>query len=676
VSDPATRVAELRALLERHNELYYVHNQPEISDAEFDALLLELAALERDHPELRSPDSPTLRVGGRPAGGFEVTRHLQPMLSLENAYSEDELRAFHARLCRGLGQPEHAPIPYVAELKIDGVSLAVTYERGRLVRGVTRGDGVQGEDVTANVRVIEGLPHRIPGPAPAKMEIRGEVYFPRATFDRLNEEREAAGAVPFANPRNAAAGALRTLDQALVARRGLRVFAYQVIVPEGDAPAAPTHAETLERLAAWGCAVEPHWARCDGVAALLDYCHRWRDERRTVPFETDGVVIKLDDVAARAALGATAKSPRWAVAFKFPTEQVTTTLKEIAVNVGRTGAVTPYAILEPVRLGGTVVQLATLHNEQEVARRDIRAGDLVKVEKGGEIIPKVIGPVLEARPADSTPWRMPATCPFCESALVRPEGEVIWRCENVSCPARIRRGLEHFASRRAMNIEGLGESLVDQLVRTGLVKDYADLYALDAQTLAGLERMGRKSAANLVAEIDKSRQAELWRVLHGVGIRHVGEGGARALATAFRSIDALQQASVEALATVPDVGEVVARSVRAFLDEPRNVALVDKLRRAGVRMRDEAPADAPSGPGPLAGKTYVITGTLASMSREAAAAELEALGAKVTGSISRKTSGLIVGHEAGSKLDKARAAGVPVLDEAAFLALIMKRRDA
>jgi DNA ligase (NAD+) len=676
VSDPATRVAELRALLERHNELYYVHNQPEISDAEFDALLLELAALERDHPELRSPDSPTLRVGGRPAGGFEVTRHLQPMLSLENAYSEDELRAFHARLCRGLGQPEHAPIPYVAELKIDGVSLAVTYERGRLVRGVTRGDGVQGEDVTANVRVIEGLPHRIPGPAPAKMEIRGEVYFPRATFDRLNEEREAAGAVPFANPRNAAAGALRTLDQALVARRGLRVFAYQVIVPEGDAPAAPTHAETLERLAAWGCAVEPHWARCDGVAALLDYCHRWRDERRTVPFETDGVVIKLDDVAARAALGATAKSPRWAVAFKFPTEQVTTTLKEIAVNVGRTGAVTPYAILEPVRLGGTVVQLATLHNEQEVARRDIRPGDLVKVEKGGEIIPKVIGPVLEARPADSTPWRMPATCPFCESALVRPEGEVIWRCENVSCPARIRRGLEHFASRRAMNIEGLGESLVDQLVRTGLVKDYADLYALDAQTLAGLERMGRKSAANLVAEIDKSRQAELWRVLHGVGIRHVGEGGARALATAFRSIDALQQASVEALATVPDVGEVVARSVRAFLDEPRNVALVDKLRRAGVRMRDEAPADAPSGPGPLAGKTYVITGTLASMSREAAAAELEALGAKVTGSISRKTSGLIVGHEAGSKLDKARAAGVPVLDEAAFLALIMKRRDA
>ena len=676
MTDPQTRVAELRALLERHNELYYVRNQPEISDAEFDALLLELAALERDHPELKSPDSPTVRVGGRPAGGFQVTRHLQPMLSLENAYSEEELQAFHARLCRGLGQPEDAPIPYVAELKIDGVSLATTYEGGRLVRGVTRGDGVQGEDVTANVRVIEGLPHRLTGPSPARMEIRGEVYFPRATFDRLNEEREADGAVPFANPRNAAAGALRTLDQALVARRGLRVYAYQVVVPEGDPPPAATHSETLQRLTEWGCSVESNWKRCAGVAALLDYCHRWQDERRTLPFETDGVVIKLDDVAARATLGATAKSPRWAVAFKFPTEQATTKLIRIAVNVGRTGAVTPYAVLEPVRLGGTTVQLATLHNEQEVARRDIREGDLVKVEKGGEIIPKVIGPVLEARPQDSRPWQMPTTCPFCETRLVKPEGEVIWRCENVSCPARIRRGLEHFASRRAMNIEGLGESLVDQLVRTELVRDYADLYSLDAQTLAGLERMGKKSAANLVAEIDKSRQAELWRVLHGVGIRHVGEGGARALAKTFRSMEALQQASVEALATVPDVGDVVARSVRAFLDEPRNVALFDKLRRAGVRLVDETPAEAPAGPGPLAGKTYVITGTLGSMSREAATAALEALGAKVSGSISRKTSGLIAGDEAGTKLDKARAAGVPVLDEAAFLALIMKRPDA
>jgi DNA ligase (NAD+) len=676
VNDPQRRVAELRALIERHNELYYVANAPEISDAEFDQLLVELKALEEAHPELRSPDSPTVRVGGRAAGGFEVTRHLQPMLSLENAYSEEELRAFHARLCRGLGRPEDAAIPYVAELKIDGVSLAATYESGRLVRGVTRGDGVQGEDVTANVRVIEGLPHKTAVPAPKRMEIRGEVYFPRATFDRLNEEREAAGAVPFANPRNAAAGALRTLDQAVVARRGLRVLAYQIVVPDDDVPPAATHAESLELLAAWGCAVEPNWQRCEGVEALLAYCHRWQDERRTLPFETDGVVIKLNDVAARATVGATAKSPRWAVAFKFPTEQATTRLIRIDVNVGRTGAVTPFAVLEPVRLGGTTVQLATLHNEQEVARRDIRDGDLVKVEKGGEIIPKVLGPVLEARPADSKPWQMPTACPFCQTALVKPEGEVVWRCENVSCPARIRRGLQHFASRRAMNIEGLGESLVDQLVRTGLVRDYADLYALDVQTLAGLERMGKKSAANLVEEIGKSRQAELWRVLHGIGIRHVGEGGARALASAFRTMDALQRASVEALATVPDVGEVVAKSVRAFLDEPRNVALFDKLRGAGVKMEDEAGPESPAGPGPLAGKTYVITGTLESMTREAATEALQALGAKVAGSISRKTSGLVVGRDAGTKLDKARAAGVPVLEEAAFLALIMNRRDA
>jgi DNA ligase (NAD+) len=673
---PAARVALLRALLERHSELYYVGNAPEITDAEFDALMRELAELERAHPELDSPDSPTKRVGGR-AAALATAAHLQPMLSLDNAYSEEELRAFHARACRGLGQPETAPLAWVAELKIDGVSLAVTYENGRLVRGVTRGDGIQGEDVTGNVRVIAGLPQKLAGAGhPRRMEIRGEVYFPRATFDRVNEEREADGAPPFANPRNAAAGALRTLDQTLVAKRGLQTFAYQVVVPEGDPAPAAAHSETLELLKAWGCAVDPHWERCEGVDALLAFCRRWQDDRRTLSFETDGAVIKLDDVAARATLGTTAKSPRWAIAFKFPTEQATTRLIKIEVNVGRTGAVTPYAVLEPVRLGGTTVQMATLHNEQEVARRDIRDGDLVKVEKGGEIIPKVIGPVLDARPADSKPWQMPAACPFCQSALVKPASEVIWRCENVSCPARIRRGLLHFASRRAMNIEGLGEALVDQLVVTGLVKDYADLYALTVDGLAALDRMGKKSATNLVAEIDKSRQAELWRLLHGIGIRHVGEGGARALARAFRSADALQKASVEAIGTVPDVGPVVARCVREFFDEPRNRALFEKLQRVGVRLEDPAgPDGAAAGPGPLAGKTFVITGTLAAMSREDAAAALEALGAKVSGSISRKTSGLVVGSEPGTKLEKARAVGVPVLDEAAFLTLIMKRPE-
>ena len=674
---PVERVARLRALIERHNDLYYVHAKPEISDAEFDALLGELIVLERTHPELKTPDSPTQRVGGRAATGFETARHLQPMLSLENAYGDEELAAFHARICRGLEMPEDTPLAYVAELKIDGVSLAVTYESGRLVRGVTRGDGVQGEDVTANVAVIAGLPGMLKTKdAPARVEIRGEVYLPREAFDRQNEEREAAGATTFANPRNAAAGALRMLDREAVAKRGLQAFAYQVVVPEDAQAPAATHAEMLRLLKRWGCAVEPHWQRCEGLDAVLAFCRRWQDERRGLRFETDGVVLKLDDLATRATLGTTAKSPRWAVAFKFPTEQTSTRLIKIDVNVGRTGAVTPFAVLEPVHLGGTTIQMATLHNEQEVARRDIREGDLVTVEKGGEVIPKVLGPVLEARPAGSTPWQMPAACPFCRSALVKPDDEVIWRCENVSCPARIRRGLLHFASRRAMNIEGLGEALVDQLVTSGLVRDYADVYGLSLEPLAALERMGKKSAANLLTEIDQSRRAELWRLLHGIGIRHVGEGGARALASAFRSVAALQRATVEAIETVPDVGPVVARSVRAFLDEPRNKSLVERLTVAGVRMEDPvSPGQVSAGPGPLTGRTYVITGTLESSSREEAQAAIEALGAKVSGLVSRKTYGLIAGRDPGSKLEKARAAGVPVLDEAAFLALIMKRES-
>ncbi len=431
----------------------------------------------------------------------------------------------------------------------------------------------------------------------------------------------------------------------------------------------------LTQLSAWGCPVEPHWARCEGVDALLAFCDRWRDERRGLEFETDGIVIKLDDLALRAQLGTTAKFPRWAVAFKFPAEQATTKLIRIDVNVGRTGRVTPFAVLEPVRLGGTTVQLATLHNDQEIARRDIREGDLVRVEKGGDIIPKVLGPVLEAREGDPPKWQMPTVCPFCQSALVKPDEEVVWRCENVSCPARIRRGLQHFASRRAMNIEGLGEALVDQLVTQGLVRDYADLYALTADQLAALDRMGKKSAANLVAEIDKSKRAELWRQLHGIGIRHVGEGGARALAKAFRSMPKLREATVEQLSTVPDIGAIVAKSVRAFLDGPENATLFDRLAAAGVRQEDEATGDATPGVLPLAGCTYVITGTLDAMSREAAAEELERLGAKVSSSISRKTTGLIVGRDGGSKLDKARALGVPELSEAEFLALIIKNED-
>jgi DNA ligase (NAD+) len=692
----ADRIAELRDRIRHHEELYYVRDAPEISDAEFDALMRELVALEQAHPELADPASPSQRVGGRPAEGFETVRHMAPMLSLDNAYSEGELREFHARLLRavrrepvesappepveraspepveGASEPA-APITYVAELKIDGLSIALTYEHGRLTRAVTRGDGTEGEDVTANARVIRAIPLRLRmSTPPARIEIRGEVYLPIAAFERMNAEREEAGEPPFANPRNAAAGAIRTLDRDAVSRRGLRAFTYQIVAPPDVALPMTTHQEVLRALAAWSCPVEPHWQVCAGIDEVVAFCEQWRAARRQLPFETDGVVIKLDDLALRPTAGQTAKFPRWAVAFKFPAEQARTRLLKIATNVGRTGAVTPYAVLEPVRLGGTTVQMATLHNEQEIARRDIREGDIVLVEKGGDIIPKVLGPVLDEGLERQAPWRMPETCPFCESRLVKPEDEVVWRCENASCPARIRRGLLHFASRRAMNIEGLGESLVDQLVTSGLVHDYADLYALTIDQLAELERMGKKSAANLVAEIDRSRANELWRLLHGIGIRHVGEGGARAIARAFPSLLVLRDASVGELQAVPDVGEVVAKSVRAFLDEPRNRQLLDRLAAAGVRTEDDISADQRPARQPLAGQTFVLTGTLEHLTREAAAEQIERLGGKIGSAVSKKTTWVVVGHDAGSKLEKARALGIPQLDEAGFAALIMK----
>jgi len=665
----ADRLTELRRLIRRHEERYYILSDPEISDAEFDALMRELEALERERPELVTPDSPTQRVGGRPVEGFASVEHAAPMLSLDNAYSEDELREFDERARKGLEAGEQ-PIDYVAELKIDGLSIALTYEQGVLVGGVTRGDGVRGEDVTSNVRVIRALPLGLRGAPAGRIEVRGEIYLPRQAFERINREREDNEEPVFANPRNAAAGAMRNLDPAEVVRRGLSAFAYQLIAPPGEPAAAGRHAEALERLAAWSLPVQRDWRMCHGVDAVIAYCREWESRRQSLDFDTDGVVIKVDDLAERERLGATSKFPRWAVAFKFPAQQATTRLLKIEVNVGRTGAVTPYAVLEPVRLSGSTIQLSTLHNEQEIARKDLREGDVVLVEKGGDVIPKIVKPILTQRPPDSQPWRMPETCPACGSALQKPEDEVVWRCENTSCPAKLRRSLLHFASRRAMDVEGLGESLVNQLVDRGLVRDFADLYALNAPTLATLERMGKKSAANLVGELERRRGVEFWRVIYAIGIRHVGERGAQALASAFGSMAALIQASVEALETVPDVGPVVARSVRAFFDEPTNCALVERLGAAGVTMAGAvAPAVAI---GPLTGKTFVLTGTLASMSRDEAQQAIEARGAKVGASVSRRTSYLVVGADPGSKVEKARELGVPVLDEDAFKRLIME----
>ncbi len=683
--NPAERIARLRAEIRRHEERYYVLADPEIADVEFDQLMRELERLESDHPDLVTADSPTQRVAGRPVEGFETVRHAAPMLSLDNAYNEEELRAFDDRVRRGLA--EIVSIAYVAELKIDGLSIALTYEDGRLVCGATRGDGVQGEDVTANVRVIRAIPLALAGTPPGRLEIRGEIFLSRGAFERVNREREEREEPLFANPRNAAAGTMRMLDAAEVARRRLRAFVYEVLPVAAPPDTVPsTHWDALSTLNSWGLPVEPNAKRCVGIEELVAHCREWAERRRTLDFDTDGLVIKVDDRALRDRLGSTAKFPRWATAFKFPAEQATTLLREIRVNIGRTGAATPYAVLEPVRLGGTTISMATLHNEQDIQRKDVRPGDWVLVEKGGDVIPKVVKPIVDRRPtgeAELPRWTMPTGCPFCESALQKPEEEVVWRCENISCPARVRRSLEHFASRRAMNIEGLGESLADQLVTTGLVKDYADLYALRAETVAALtattlregkelvRKFGEKSAVKLVEQIDRSRGSDLSRLLYAIGIRHVGEGGAQALARAFGSMDALLKAPIEALETVSDVGPVVARAVRAFLDEPRNQELIERLRLAGVNMAsavvDDAGADRS-----LAGKTFVLTGTLASMGREEAAEAIKARGGKVAGSVSGKTSYLVVGAEAGSKLEKAKSLGVAILTEDEFRAFIMK----
>jgi DNA ligase (NAD+) len=677
---PADRIAALSEEIRRHERLYYERDAPEITDAEFDALMRELRTLEAAHPDLVTPDSPTQRVGGQPVASFATVTHLTPMLSLDNAYSAGELRAFDERVRRGLNLQPGAAVAYVAELKIDGLSIALTYEDGRLVRGATRGDGERGEDVTGNVRTIRSIPLRLSGAPDGRFEIRGEIYLPRAVFARLNREREEAGEATYANPRNAAAGAVRQLDPRQVAERRLRAWTYQFVGPAGSA----THGDMLEALAGWGLPVEPHWRRLQGIDAVLEFCDRWQREREALDYETDGIVIKLDALADRDRLGATSKFPRWATAYKFPAVQVETLLRSIALQVGRTGAVTPVAELAPVLLAGSTIANATLHNADEIARKDIRPGDRVVIEKGGDVIPKVVRVVDPDRPERPAPWQMPVNCPECESVLVRAPDEVVWRCENPSCPAQLRRRLEHFASRNAMNIEGLGASIVDQLVSLGLVHDVADLYTLTREQLESLvvtpkdpksdrarpRKLG-KVGASLVAEIDASRRRELWRVLHGLGIRHVGERAAELLARGVGSLEALAAADVETLQRLPEIGPVVAASVRRWLDAPAHQALLGRLAAAGVRTvaTDEERA-APAG-GALTGKTFVLTGTLARMTREEAAEAIERLGGKVTGSVSRKTSYVVVGADPGSKADKARQLGVETIDEDALGRLIM-----
>jgi DNA ligase (NAD+) len=649
--DPAERVRELRAEILRHEGLYYGEGRPEITDAEFDRLMRELAEIERAHPELASLDSPTRRVGGEPVEGFATVEHGIPMLSLENAYSWEEAEQWRGRLVRALG---HEPSGYVAELKIDGLSIAVRYEEGVLARAATRGDGFRGEDVTDNVRTIRSVPLRIPESGP--IEARGEVFYPRSVFLRVNAEREAAGEPIFANARNAAAGTIRLLDSRITARRGLAAWFYSI----AGAPELPrTQAATLETLRSLGLPTNPHWRRCETFEEVRAFVEEWESKRAALDFDTDGVVVKVDDRRLQEEVGATAKSPRWAVAYKYPPEEAVTVVREISVQVGRTGVLTPVAHFDPVVLAGTTVRRATLHNYEDLARKDVRVGDTVVVDKGGEVIPRVIRVVVEKRPEGSAPFVMPERCPVCNDPLVREPGEVATRCVNPGCPAVVREALRHFCSRRAMKIEGLGEKLVDQLVSQGLLSDVASIYDLRSEDLVELERWGEKSAAKLIAEIERSRDNDLSRLLFALGIRHVGEKAASTLARRFGTLDALMAATEDELQAVEEVGPNTAQAILAWFSHPRHRELVEKLRARGVNLRSRE--SRPSADGPLAGRTVVITGALPGVTREDAASRLEAAGAKVSGSVSKKTDFLLAGEAAGSKLDRARSLGVRVV---------------
>ncbi len=667
----ASRAAELREQIERHNHRYYVLDDPEIPDAEYDRLFRELQALEAEHPELRRADSPTQRVGGKALDGFVPVRHRMPMLSIrtETDVGPGGARAFDVQVRRELGLGDDpTPVEYACELKFDGLAVSLRYEDGALVQAATRGDGETGEDVTQNVRTIKAVPLRLQGPAPAVLEVRGEVYMSRPDFERYNARQRAAGLPALVNPRNGAAGSIRQLDPNIAAKRPLSFFAYGLGETQGwELPA--THGATLDALAAFGLPVSDERAVARGADGLIQFHRAIAEKRDALPFDIDGVVYKVNRLDWQRELGFRTREPRWAVAHKFPAQEVLTVVEAIEVQVGRTGAITPVARLKPVFVGGVTVTNATLHNADEVARKDVRVGDTAIVRRAGDVIPEVVGVVLERRPAESRPFAMPETCPVCGSRVIRPEGEAVARCVGgLYCPAQRKEAIRHFASRRALDIEGLGDKLVEQLVERERVRDPADLFALDAATLADLERMGSKSAVNLALALERSKTTTLARFLYALGIREVGEATAVALAEHFGALEALMAADEERLRQVSDIGPVVAAAVRAFFQEPHNRDIIARLRAAGVRWPETAAR--PASARRLAGKTVVLTGTLESLSRERATASLRALGAKVAGSVSKKTDYVVAGRDAGSKLDKARELGVTVLDEAGLLALL------
>ena len=663
--DIAQRIAALVDELEEHLYRYHVLDAPTISDQEFDRLLAELQALEEAHPALKRPDSPTQRVGGTPTSDFPTVRHAQPMLSLDNSYSRQDVEDFDRRVRQSL--PDEA-VEYVFELKIDGVALSLTYQDSLLVRAVTRGDGVQGDEITANARTIPTIPLRLRQPG-INCEIRGEVYMESSDFAQLNAQREADDEPLFANPRNSTAGSLKLQDPNLVAKRNLRFFAYWIYSEGGS---QTRHSECLETLRAWGLIVPEH-RRCATLEDMFDHYDHYATTRADLPYEIDGVVIKVDSLNQQERLGYTAKSPRSAMAYKFPAYQARTRLLDIHLQVGRTGAVTPVAVLDPVPLAGSTIARASLHNADEIRRKDIRIGDTVLIEKGGDVIPKVVEVDPSERPDDSVEYAFPNQCPSCRGPLTRDAEEAVARCDNPTCPAQLRRRLEHFASRNAMDIEGLGPAVVEQLVEQGLVKDLSDLYELNVESLGALERMGEKSAQNLLDGLKRSEKQPFDRVLFALGIRHVGATVARTLARTFGSLDALCKASVEELEATHEIGPTIARSLYASLpDLPALDRVLYKLEnKAKLQFEMEAEEEA-APPSHFSGKTVVITGTLSAYSRDEAAALIERLGGKTTSSVSKKTDLLIAGEKAGSKLAKAKALDVEVLDEAAFIAQLQE----
>jgi DNA ligase (NAD+) len=672
-SDPTARAARLRAELVRHEHAYYVLDQPTVDDATYDALYRELVTIEAEYPELVTPDSPTQRVSGEAAAGFAEVRHLQPMLSLANARDGAELRAFHERVLRLLQADGVDEEPrYVTEPKIDGLAISLLYEDGRFTRGATRGNGVVGEDVTANLRTVRVLPLGFAspgpddGPPPRLVEVRGEVYLPRAAFARMNDERVAAGLPVYMNPRNTAAGSLRQLDPRQTASRPLAVWCYGIGAVEGLG--FESHYEGLEWLRARGFPVNPLTARHASFDDVVAECERIGAMRADLPYEIDGVVVKVDALAMQRRLGSVGRDPRWAVAFKFPATTRTTKLVDIGVNVGRTGALNPFAVLEPVEVGGVVVKLATLHNEEDIHRKDVRIGDTVIVQRAGDVIPQVVGPVLDARTGDERVFHMPETCPACGQPVVKPEGEVQHRCVNPSCPSRGLEAIKHFVSRGALDIEGLGEQRVWQFWELGLVRTPDALYRLTEEQLVGLDGFQERSAQKLVAAIDASRQRPFGNVLFGLGVPHVGDVTAQAIARHFGSLAALQDASAQDIAEVEGVGPVIAEAVAVWFADPDHQALVAALSEAGVRL-ELGPDELPAAGGPLEGKTFVITGTL-SRARAEIESEIAAAGGKVTGSVSSKTDYVVAGEAAGSKLAKAQKLGVEVLDEAGLAALL------